>query len=62
VKKPIFEYQHVAKTVGSGNSREIVWLDASAAPVLKKQTLLTRLANAIKQKENLIDSYPSFRD
>lgn len=61
VKKPLFEYQHVAKTIGSG-SREIVCLDASAAPAPTKQTLLTRLASAFKQKESLLDSYPSFRD
>ena len=62
VKKPLFEYLHVAKTAGSGKSREIVWLVVSAAPAATKQTLLTRLASAFKQKESLLDSYPAFKD
>jgi hypothetical protein len=62
VKKPIFEYQHVAKTVGSGNSREIVWLVATAAPAPAKQTLLMWLTSAFREKESLLDRYPAFKD
>jgi hypothetical protein len=62
VKKPIFEYLHVAKTVGSGNSREIVWIVATSAPVPAKQTLLMWLLSAFREKEGLLDGYPSFRD
>ena len=62
LKKPIFEYLHVARTSGSGDHRDIIWLVESAAPRKKKQTILDLLLSPFKSKERTLANYPSFND
>ena len=62
VKKPISEYLHVARTSGSGDYCDLIWLVESAAPSKERQTLIDRLLSSFKRKKRTLANYPSFKD